>query len=84
VFAEGAARVAARSIIADLQAGDRPSAYAGAGSCYVEFGANRVGRVDIDFFSGPSPTGSLFGPSVAMAADKQHFGSSRRARWFGV
>lgn len=84
VFAESAARVAAASIIADLQAGERPSAYAGAGSCYVEFGANRVGRVDIDFFSGPSPTGSFVEPSVAMVAEKQHFGSSRRARWFGV
>jgi sulfide:quinone oxidoreductase len=84
VFAESAARVAAASILADLHAGERPPAYAGTGTCYVEFGANRVGRVDIDFFSGPSPTGSFVEPSVAIVAEKEHFGSSRRARWFGV
>jgi sulfide:quinone oxidoreductase len=84
VFAEGAARIVAASIIADVKGTERPSAYAGAGSCFVEFGANRVGRVDVDFFSGPSPTGSFVEPSVAMVGEKQHFGSSRRARWFGL
>ncbi len=34
-----------------------PDAYSGAGSCYIEFGAGRIGRVDVDFFSGPAPTG---------------------------
>jgi sulfide:quinone oxidoreductase len=84
VFAEGAARVAAASIIAGVKGGEQPSGYAGAGSCYVEFGLDRVGRVDVDFFSGPSPTGSFMGPSVALVGEKQLFGSSRRARWFGL
>lgn len=83
-FSESAARVVAESIIADIQGGKQPLSYKGAGSCYVEFGANRVGRVDVDFFSGPSPTGSFFEPSVALAAEKEQFGSSRRARWFGL
>jgi len=43
VFAEGAARVVAESLIAELQAGEQPGAYAGAGSCFVEFGG-RPGR----------------------------------------
>lgn len=84
VFAEGAARVAAASVIAEFKGGEQPSAYAGAGSCYVEFGLDRVGRVDVDFFSGPSPTGSFIEPSVVLVSEKQHFGSSRRTRWFGM
>jgi sulfide:quinone oxidoreductase len=84
VFAEGAARVAAASVIAELESGEQPAAYAGAGSCFVEFGAGRVGRVDVDFLSGPSPTGSFIEPSVSLVAEKEHFGSSRRARWFGL
>ncbi len=84
VFAEGAARVVAASLIAELQGGDQPPAYTGAGSCYVEFGAERVGRVDVDFLSGPSPTGVFIEPSAALVAEKQYFGSSRRARWFGL
>ena len=84
VFAEGAAQVVAQSLIAELAEGEQPAAYAGAGACYVEFGAGRVGRVDVDFFSGPSPTGSYTEASVELAAEKGHFGSSRRARWFGL
>lgn len=84
VFAEGAARVAAASLIAELQGNEEPPAYAGAGSCYVEFGANRVGRVDVDFLSGPSPTGSFLDPSAALVGEKEHFGASRRRRWFGL
>ena len=84
VFSEGAARVVAATIIADTRGGEHPSAYKGAGPCYIEFGANRVGRVDVDFLSGPSPTGSFYGASVALAADKLEFASSRRARWFGL
>ena len=84
VFSEGAARVVAASLIAELQGAEQPSAYAGAGSCYIEFGVDRVGRVDVDFLSGPSPTGSFIEPSVALVGEKQLFGSSRRARWFGL
>ncbi len=83
VFAEGAARVVAASLIAGLQGGEQPGAYDGLGSCYIEFGGGRVGRVDVDFLSGPKPTGTFQEPSAALVAEKHHFGSSRRARWFG-
>ena len=84
VFSEAAARVVAAEIIADIQGGEQPAAYKGAGTCYVEFGGDVVGRVDVDFLSGPSPTGSFIEPSVAMVDEKRNFGSSRRARWFGL
>ena len=83
VFAEGAARVVARSIIASIRGGERPGPYDGRGSCYIEFGGGRVGRVDIDFLSGPTRTGVFQEPSTALVVEKEHFGSSRRARWFG-
>ena len=50
----------------------------------MEFGQGRVGRVNVDFLSGPHPTGSLDEPSAEYAAEKVEFGSSRRARWFGL
>jgi sulfide:quinone oxidoreductase len=83
VFAEGAARVVAASLVATLRGSEAPGAYGGRGSCYVEFGGGRVGRVDVDFLSGPKPTGIFREPSATLVAEKQHFGSSRRARWFG-
>jgi sulfide:quinone oxidoreductase len=84
LFAEGAARVVAASIVATLRGGEQPQAYGGLGSCYIEFGAGRVGRVDIDFLSAPKPTGVFRAPSAALVAEKREFGASRRARWFGA
>jgi sulfide:quinone oxidoreductase len=82
-FAESAARTVAASIIARLRSGEAPVAHTGTGSCYIEFGAGRIGRVDVDFLSGREPTGTYHEPSVALRAEKDYFGSSRRARWFG-
>src|SRR5215831_18190573 len=85
VFAEGAARAVAKALIARLRNEEVPVTHAGTGSCYIEFGAGRIGRVDVDFFSNPDhPTGTYYEPSVALRTDKEHFGSSRRARWFGL
>jgi sulfide:quinone oxidoreductase len=83
VFAEGAARVVADSLIASLRGGEQPDGYRGQGSCYVEFGGGRVGRVDVDFLTGPRPTGTFQEPSAALVAEKHAFGATRRARWFG-
>jgi sulfide:quinone oxidoreductase len=83
VFAESAARVVAKSLIATQQGSAQPDAYEGRGSCYIEFGSGRVGRVDIDFLSGPTRTGVFQTPSGDLVAEKHDFGASRSARWFG-
>ena len=82
VFAEGAARALGASLIARLRGAGSAGVHNGTGSCYIEFGGGRIGRVDIDFLSGPAPTGTYQAPSVELRADKQLFGASRRARWF--
>jgi sulfide:quinone oxidoreductase len=83
VFAEGAAKIAAASIIAAFKGHEHDASYTGAGSCYIEFGKGRVARVDVDFFSGPKPLGIHHEASEALVVDKEHFGSSRKSRWFG-
>ena len=84
VFAEGAARSVATSLIVALSSAGVYEPYGGTGTCYVEFGGGRVGRVDVDFFSGPKPTGTYQKASTEGSAEKEHFGSTRRARWFGL
>ena len=84
VYAEGAARTIAANIISRLRGEAEIARNPGAGSCYIEFGGNRIARVDVDFFSGPKPFGSFHGASEALRVDKELFGSSRRARWFGT
>ncbi len=84
VFAEGAARVVAASVLGAIRGTDRPGGYDGLGSCYIEFGGGRVGRVDVDFLSGPKPTGTFQAPSSTLVAEKHEFGANRRARWFNL
>ncbi len=83
VFSEGAARMVAASLLARLRGHEPPAPYDGRGGCYIEFGGGRVGKVDVDFLSGPKPTGTFREPSSELVAEKRRFGSSRRARWFG-
>ena len=85
VFAERQGSVVAAHLIARIREASTPPGYDGTGSCYIEFGGNEVARVDVDFFSTPGrPTGAFVAPSVATAAEKADFASSRRARWFGT
>jgi sulfide:quinone oxidoreductase len=83
VFAEAAARVVADGIGARIGGSVLGEPYEGAGSCYIEFGGGMVGKVEANFFGGPAPTARLVGPSQELAADKQAFAATRRARWFG-
>jgi sulfide:quinone oxidoreductase len=82
VFAEGAARIVAKHLIAALGAGEEPGPHLGQGTCYIEFGEGRIGSVDIDFLSGPERTGHFNPPSAEQMALKESFGATRRARWF--
>jgi sulfide:quinone oxidoreductase len=84
VFAEGAARIVAQTLIAELAGGEKPGRHLGQGTCYIEFGEGRIGSVDIDFLSGPEKTGTFNPPSEAQMILKERFGSSRRERWFGA
>jgi sulfide:quinone oxidoreductase len=84
VLAEGAARVVAQTIVARSRGGAPPERHLGRGTCYIEFGQGRIGSVDIDFLSGPTKTGTFNPPSAAQMAEKERFGFTRRARWFGA
>jgi sulfide:quinone oxidoreductase len=83
VFSERQASVVAERIIARYRAGESASAYDGRGICYLEFGDDKVARVDVTFRAGQAPTGQYDAPSDLLVADKAAFGRSRIRRWFG-
>lgn len=83
IFAESAARVVAGDIRATITDGQPPEPYGGSGVCYAEFGGGLVSKVEVNFLGGPRPDARRHDPSRQFAAEKQEFGSSRRARWFG-
>jgi sulfide:quinone oxidoreductase len=83
VFSEGQAAVVADRIIGEVRAQAGDAQYSGRGICFVEWGRNRVGRVEVTFRPGQPPHGSFDDATEAYVADKHDFGTSRVARWFG-
>jgi sulfide:quinone oxidoreductase len=83
VFAEGHASVAADAIVAMARGDESSAEYDGKGTCYVEFGGGRIGRVEVAFVAGQAPVGTFEEPSLDLATDKLAFGSKRVSRWFG-
>jgi sulfide:quinone oxidoreductase len=83
IFAEAAARVVADDITAKISGADPPAPYEGSGICYAEFGGGLVGKVEVNFLRGESPSAERHDPSREYAAEKVQFGATRRARWFG-
>ena len=85
LFAERAALVVADQLIARVRGEPEPPGFDGIGACWIEFGDEQVGRVDVDFFSTPgSPIGTFVPPSAEVAAEKASFAGTRRERWFGT
>lgn len=84
IFAESAALVVADDIAADVTGGAPPAPYEGSGVCYAEFGGGLVGKVEVSFLRGPAPDAQRHEPALAFAAEKEAFGATRRARWFGA
>jgi len=84
VMAEGAAHAVASALALRVLGEGEAVLNAGAGTCYLEFGAGRVGAVDVDFFSGPKPTGVYHAPEAKWREAKEKFSAARRSRWFGM
>jgi sulfide:quinone oxidoreductase len=83
VFAEGQAAVVADRLIARHRRADPAATYGGSGICYLEFGDERVARVEVTFRSGERPNGRFDDASEIYQAEKAEFGADRIRRWFG-
>lgn len=82
VFAEGQAQIAAQQIAGKIREAGSDAQYSGRGICYIEFGEQQVGMIDVEFF-GDKKLGILSGPGAEYAAKKEEFGATRAKRWFG-
>ena len=83
VIAEGEAKTVAEVIISKLKGGPTPAPFPGEVICYVEMGDSTIGKVNVNFLSGPAPTALFTPPSLAGADEKRSFAAHRRRRWFG-
>jgi sulfide:quinone oxidoreductase len=82
IFAESAGRAVAQHLAVRLRQAGTATPYDGAGACFIEFGDRQVGRVDVDFLTGPSVTAPYTAASPQGAEDKKEFAASRRKLWF--
>jgi sulfide:quinone oxidoreductase len=83
IFAESAGRAVAEHLTVRLQQEGVATPYDGAGSCFIEFGDRKVGRVDVDFLTGPSVVAPFTAASLQGTEEKKEFAASRRKLWFG-
>jgi sulfide:quinone oxidoreductase len=82
-FAIGAARSAAESIIAEYLGHEFTEGFNGKATCYVEFGEDKVGRADVDFFTDQYPKGIHYPASTELSHEKRSIEELHKARWFG-
>lgn len=82
-IAEGEAAIVAEVLIAELTGGPSAAPYDGAGACYVELGDQLVGRIDVNFLSYDMPVAKFTAPTARLFEEKQEWGMTRAARWFG-
>jgi len=84
IFAESAGRAVADHLTVRLRQEGTAKPYDGAGLCFIEFGDHKVGRVDVDFLTGPSVVAPFTDASLQGAEEKKEFAASRRSFWFGA
>lgn len=82
-FSERQADIVADHLIARHRGEGSESRYDGVGVCYVEFGHEQVGRIEVAFPAGRPPSGQFDSPSEQLLAEKAAFGADRAGRWFG-
>ena len=47
-------------------------------------GDRTIGKVNVNFLSGPAPTALFTPPSLEGTEEKRQFAATRRRRWFGL
>ena len=83
-FAVGCAKTVAKIIMAEFHNGELPDSYDGIGSCFIEFGNNRVGKINVDFYSHPAPKGELVEVADVVTNEKLKYGKKKLRKWFGI
>ncbi|MBV9660301.1 MAG: FAD-dependent oxidoreductase [Acidimicrobiales bacterium] len=83
VIAEGEASTLADVLVAKVKGGPPAPPFAGDIVCYVEMGNQTIGKVNVNFLSGPAPIALFTPPSMEGADEKRQFAAVRRLRWFG-
>lgn len=81
-FADRAARSVADEIAYRISGKGSPANFDAVGTCFLEFGAGNVAKIEANFLGGPAPDVRFVGPSKDFLPDKDAFSNNRLQRWF--
>ena len=81
VFAEGEGTAVAKNIISKIQSREEPSLFDGKGGCFIESGRETASLIEVDMFSGPTPSTNLTESTKEHFDEKLQFEKDRISKW---
>jgi len=80
VFAEGEGLAVAQNIIFKIQSKDDSALFDGKGGCFIESGRETASLIEVDMFSGPSPSTKLTESTSKHLDEKLRFEKDRLSK----
>jgi len=81
VFAEGEGYTVAKNIISKIQSKEESALFDGKGGCFLESGRDTASLIEVDMFSGPSPSTKLTESTSEHFDEKLQFEKDRLSNW---
>lgn len=81
IFAEGEGLTVAKRIISKIQSLEDSVLFDGKGGCFIESGRDTASMIEIDMFSGPTPSTKLTESTSKHLDEKLQFEKDRFAQW---
>lgn len=81
VFAEGEGLAVAQNIISKIQSKEKSSLFDGKGGCFIESGRDTASLIEVDMFSGPTPSTNLTESTTEHLDEKLQFEKDRLSKW---
>ena len=81
VFAEGEGLTVAHNIVSKIQLKKEFTLFDGKGGCFIESGRDTASVIEIDMFSGPSPSTKLTESTTQHLDEKLQFEKDRLSKW---
>ncbi|MBA4454243.1 MAG: NAD(P)/FAD-dependent oxidoreductase, partial [Nitrosopumilaceae archaeon] len=81
VFAEGEGLTVAQNIISKIQSKEDSALFDGKGGCFIESGRDTASLIEVDMFSGDTPSTNLTESTSEHLDEKLQFEKERLSKW---
>ena len=81
VFAEGEGLTVAQNIISKIQSKEASALFDGKGGCFIESGRETASLIEVEMFSGDTPSTNLTESTPEHLDEKLQFEKDRLSKW---